>query len=462
MLRKERILLALTVLTLPEVARGGGHEPREAPPNASQPEGASFERHTTRAQKVLFVREAVRASVADVARRPVGSLLSNAGRTAERLAVRAAEAVPGLPIPGHQCPESGGPLTPARVTPLYDSGPAYRALLDLIGSSRCRVDLMMFSWDDDAAGRPVAAALIERARAGVAVRVTVDRGSFVSGEDNAHVTRGCPTYLDALRATPNVQVIEAPGPFLRFDHRKVAVFDDRVVWTGGMVLTGPSLFRWHNFAFLVEGPAVPQFAALFAERWDALGGCPAPVCPQAATAAEVVPNAMVRVVRTDDHIRTLKEAVYGAVDTARRHIYLENCYFSDQILVKKLVAARARGVDVRAILTMRGDVRLLNEYAGLMANRLLRGGVRVYLYPAMTHVKAMSVDGTLAYVGTGNFDELSLRNNREVGLTVRGPALIAEIEENLFLHDMSVSEELHALLPPPPRRLLLNLLSIWY
>ena len=80
----------------------------------------------------------------------------------------------------------------------------------------------------------------------------------------------------------------------------------------------------------------------------------------------------------------------------------------------------------------------------------------------MTHVKAMSVDGTLAYIGTGNFDELSLRNNREVALTVRGPELIRQIDENLFLRDMAASEELRALLPPPRGRWLLELGALWF
>ena len=54
----------------------------------------------------------------------------------------------------------------------------------------------------------------------------------------------------------------------------------------------------------------------------------------------------------------------------------------------------------------------------MTANRLLRAGVRVYLYPGMTHVKATTVDGLWAYLGTGNFDALSLRHNRELGLAV--------------------------------------------
>ncbi|MCA1686095.1 MAG: phosphatidylserine/phosphatidylglycerophosphate/cardiolipin synthase family protein [Planctomycetia bacterium] len=454
---------ALFISSLTATVMGGDHPPRERPPNAVQPPGASFEKQISRGQKALLVKDTLRATVAESARNPVRSAAVGASRLSERLAVRVTESIPRSPVPpGRQSPEAGGPCTPAKLTPLYDSGPAFRALLDLIATARDRIDLMIFGWDDDRAGRTAAAALIARARAGVTVRLMVDRGGYVSGEGNARVALGALTFLDELRAEPNVRVIETPDAFFRFDHRKVAVVDDRVVWTGGMILTSPALERWHNFAFLAEGPIVAQYAALFAERWEELGGCPASTCPWPAGAPAAVPNATVRMVRTDIGHRSLKEAVYGAVDSARHHIYLENPYFSDQILVKKLVAARARGVDVRAFLTMRGDVRLMNKIVAVTANHLLRGGVRVYLYPAMTHVKAMSVDGRLAYLGTGNFDELSLRNNREVSLTVRGPELIRQIDANLFLRDMAASEELHALLPLPRGWLFLGATLLWY
>ena len=287
----------------------------------------------------------------------------------------------------------------------------------------------------------------------------IDRGGFVIGENNAHVIKDKePSYIDALAAEPNVRLIQTPDPGFRFDHRKLAVIDDRIAWSGSMILTRPALERWHNFNYLAEGPIVAELEGIFADRWEALGGCRAPACTPPQAAAAVAPNAVVRVVRTDVNppIRTLEQAVYGLVNAARHHIFLENPYFNDQILIKKLVAARGRGVNVRAVLTMRGDVRTMNEYTAMTANALLRGGARVYLYPAMTHVKAMAVDGQVIYMGTGNFDDLSLRNNRELSLTVRGPEIVRQIEQGLFLHDMDVSEELHALLPLPHGWLLLR------
>ena len=321
---------------------------------------------------------------------------------------------------------------------------------------------MIFGWDDDEAGRGVAAALIERARAGVPVRLMMDRGGYVSGEGNAKVPLGCPTFVDALRAEPDVRLIETPDAGVRFDHRKVGVFDGRVVWTGGMILTRPALERWHNFAFLAEGPIVPRYAALFEERWREVGGEPEPAIPPGSLATPVVPNAAVRMIRTDVGHRSLKDAVFGAIDSAKRHVYIENPYFSDEILIKKLAAASRRGVDVRAVLTLRGDVHVMNKLSTVTANRLLRAGAKVYLYPKMTHVKAMSIDGTLAYIGTGNFDDLSLRNNREVALTVRGPDLIRAIDEGLFLRDVADSQELRSPLPLPKGRLLLEATSIIY
>lgn len=450
-------------LALAVAARGGDHPARVLPANAVQPPGASFEQDATRRQKAMLVRESLGATVAGFVARPLRATALASARVAERLGVRVAGTVPGLPLaPSDPSPEAGGPCTPARLTPLYDSGPAYQALLDLIAGARCRVDLMIFGWDDDTAGRRVADALIARAREGLPIRLLVDRGGFLLGTGNARAGRGLPTFLDALKAEPNIRVIEAPGPFFRYDHRKVAVVDDRIVWTGGMILTRSSLERWHNFAFLAEGAIVPQYAALFAGRWAELGGCPAPACAAATDIPAAAPNAAVRMVRTDLDERSLRDAVYGAVDSAKHHITLENPYFGDQILVKKLVAAAGRGVDVRAILTMRGDVASFNRIVNFQANALLRGGVRVFLYPAMTHVKAMSVDGDLAYLGTGNFDELSLRNNREVALMVRGPALIREIDEHLFGRDLAASEELRALLPAPRGQLALRALLLWY
>ncbi|MFO0907209.1 MAG: phospholipase D-like domain-containing protein [Isosphaeraceae bacterium] len=132
------------------------------------------------------------------------------------------------------------------------------------------------------------------------------------------------------------------------------------------------------------------------------------------------------------------------------------------MLAEKLVAAARRGVDVRVVITLRGNVERLNRYVAVTANRLWRGGVKVYLAPGMTHRKVMSVDGVWAYLGTGNFDELSLRNNREAGVTVLSASLVGGLDRQVLELAQARAERLQELLPLPANLLWLELMKLWF
>jgi cardiolipin synthase len=428
--------------------------------------------HLDGLQKWAVGREVVGSSVRALIDRPLGSVGQVVGRSAERLAVHGREmtawagsaaASDPFGTPGDGCLDApfGSPSMPARLTLLPSSESAVNGLLALAASATRRLDLMIYGWEDDPTGREVASALAAAAGRGVRVRLLVDRAAFLM--HNRAAAEGRRTFLDHLAARPNVTLIQPPDPFLRFDHRKLAIADGRTAWSGGMILTEVARRKWSNLAFLAEGPVAAQYAAVFEDRWRDVGGAPEPpvaVAPD-ATQADFA-NANVRLVRTDLRDRSLKDTLYHAIDHARDHVYLENPYFSDTLLAEKLVEARRRGVDVRAVLTLRGNVRKLNRYVVLTANRLLRGGVRVYLAPDMTHVKALSVDGAWCYLGTGNFDELSLRNNREVGLAVSGSAVTRALDESIFLPDMTRAQELTDRLPTPEHWLWLKVFSLWF
>ncbi len=102
---------------------------------------------------------------------------------------------------------------------------------------------------------------------------------------------------------------------------------------------------------------------------------------------------------------------------------------------------------MRVVLTIRSGCEAVDRSNRVTANRLLRAGIRVYLYPGLTHVKATSVDGCWAYLGTGNFDFLSLRHNRELGVAVGAGPVIADLEDVLFLPDFRPEWELTEPLP---------------
>ena len=271
----------LSALAVAGAARGGDHAPRELPANAVQPPGASFEKHITPGRRSCSSRTWSGTPSARPAREPVRSaavvserLAEPPGRAGRRPVAAIARPVP----PGHQAPEAGGPCTPAAADARCSTaGRPIDALLDLIASARCRVDLMIFGWDDDD-GRPARRRRPDRAGPGRRARPPDGRPRRLRhrrGERQGRRGAARPSSTPS-RPSPTSGVIETPDACFRFDHRKVAVVDDRVVWTGGMILTRPALDRWHNFAFLAEGPIVPQYAALFAERWARAGRRAAP------------------------------------------------------------------------------------------------------------------------------------------------------------------------------------------
>ena len=305
----------------------------------------------------------------------------------------------------------------------------------------------MYLWDSDKTGDEIADHLAARAAPGLRVRVLVDGGgNLIDGLPKGATAAEVNRVVCKLAKQPFVEVLRTRNPVARFDHRKLVVADGRVAWSGGRNFTGPSFHEYHDLSYVLEGPLAFEMATIFEGFWRGQGGTPecAPLSPPPPLASV---NASARLLRTRPIRRQLAEVLYRAVDHARHHVFVQNPYFSDPRLLAKLARARRRGADVRVVLTIHSDSGIVDCSNKVTANRLLRAGIRVYLYPGMTHVKATTVDGVWGYLGTGNFDALSLRHNRELGLAVAAGPVVTALEEQLFLPDFRPEWELKEPLP---------------
>ena len=378
---------------------------------------------------------------------------------------------------------TGTALQPVDIQ-LYPGGPeALAALKCVIDQARCRIDVIMFQWEDDALGAAVASWLAAKAGPHLPVRVLIDGGGnliFANPDDKpcASINR----VVRALAQWPNVEVIRTRNPFGLFDHRKLVLADGRLAWAGGRNFTHHSFFEQHDLSFTLAGPLVGELQDLFDASWREQGGqlCNCGLrtadcglaAPDGAHCGTIrnPPSAIVnvgtpacaRLACTDPGHHHLAAVLYRAVDRARGHVYLENFVFCDNRLVCKLARARRRGVDVRVVLTVTGCTDATNHANRVTANRLLRAGVRVYVYPGMTHTKAAAVDGCWAYLGTGNFDPLSLRRNQELGFSIAAGPVIGDVEDALFLPDFRPEWELTAPFPLSARDYAWDLLGSFF
>jgi cardiolipin synthase len=363
---------------------------------------------------------------------------------------------------------TGQTAQPAHLQFQFDGDEAYRTLQRLIGQATSRIDIIMFSWDGDDLGEALAAQLAQRAGPELRVRILVDGGgNLFFGEPDEANASSVNRVLATLARHPHIEVVRIRNPFGRFDHRKLVLVDGRWAWSGGRNFSRSSFFAFHDVSFVLTGPLVERLQERFEQDWQVQTGASTfvsrnPAAEPTARRASDLPaiqiqwatgtgartnNALARVLHSEPGNRQISQALYHAVDQARQHVYLENVYFSDSRLIYKLAQARRRGVDVRVIMTFQSTTPLHNRANRVLANRLLRAGVRVYVYPGMTHVKAVSVDGVWAYLGTGNFDPLSMRHNYEVGLSIHAGPVIAELEQRLFRTDFRPEWELTAPVP---------------
>lgn len=331
------------------------------------------------------------------------------------------------------------PMTTASdVRLLVDGAAKYRALLDDIRAAREHIHLEYYIWDRGHSSDALCAALVERARAGVRVRLLLD----AIGASGARRCFGelvqAGGELAWFHPTRFGHVWQRPWTNLR-THRKIVVIDGRVGYTGGMNVTddqnetvNPAAYR--DLHLRLEGNVVRELQQVFVEDWAyATGGREfigevvrqTPELPRGTVRAQVITSG------PDSPWEAIHRAHVGAIHAARRRVWLTTPYFvPGEAAMMSLTSAALAGLDVRLLVPRMSDSRLVTLAARSYFGPLLVAGVKVYEYgPRMLHTKALLVDDTLAVVGSANFDHRSFRLNFEVSVLFDDAALVASLAQ---------------------------------
>jgi cardiolipin synthase len=128
---------------------------------------------------------------------------------------------------------------------------------------------------------------------------------------------------------------------------------------------------------------------------------------------------------------TIHGTYFTAITRASSRVWLTTPYFvPDDAIVAALCTAAQRGVDVRLLVPLRGDSRLIDLAARSYMPELVASGVKVYEYlPRFVHAKTIVVDDDLAIVGTANLDNRSFRLDFELTALAYDRALTAQLAQ---------------------------------
>jgi len=184
----------------------------------------------------------------------------------------------------------------------------------------------------------------------------------------------------------------SPANVVRRNHKKIAVFDRRVAYVGGINFSEHN-FAWHDMMFRVECDDLARILADdFLATWEGRSAAADRRCGD------------LRVISLNGRgNREGMAPLVQAITRARRSIDVASPYLSSPF-TDHLVDARARGVRVRVITPEQNNKANLALHILEVAHR---SGLEVFRCPGMSHMKAMLVDDELLVVGSSNFDFMS-------------------------------------------------------
>jgi len=298
----------------------------------------------------------------------------------------------------------------------------YSALFDDLREARETIQIQIYCIERGGVAEDFKSILIERAAAGVKVDLVYDSVGCI----------GMPFYFFKELSEAGVNVIEyhpinpgrIKGPFslrklFRRNHRKIFLIDSHIYYLGGINL-GERFIDWEDIMVRGEGGPAHDLKDSFT---GVLGGR-TPRLPLLIRPSESpVQVCDCRPMRRNYPIKRL---YISSIKKSRKRVWIAQAYFIPRRkLVKALIRAVLRGVDVRVVIPDVSDVRIVDLATWPSVKRLLRHGVKVGRFmDGMLHTKMALIEDNWLTVGTANLDSMSFYWNLETNLVIRDPHLV--------------------------------------
>jgi cardiolipin synthase len=214
----------------------------------------------------------------------------------------------------------------------------------------------------------------------------------------------------------------APSNIVRRNHKKIAVFDSRIAYLGGINFSEHN-FAWHDMMFRVECEDLASgLASDFNATWDGR-----------SLAGDWRAGALRVISLNGKRNREGMQPVVHAMSTAEHSIDIVSAYLSSPF-TDHLSSARARGVRVRVLTPQENNKANLARHILESAHR---SGFEIFRCAGMSHMKAMLVDESLLIVGSTNFDFLSYNILEELVVMTRDREMIDAFVERVWRPDLS-------------------------
>ena len=344
-----------------------------------------------------------------------------------------------------------------------DTGEAYAAMTAAVSSAQhyVHVEFYIMAWDDTTDS--FFTALAEAAGRGVAVRLLMDHLGSRKYPGWRHFRRrwtesGIEWHL-------MMPISPLRGQWRRPDlrnHRKLLVVDGETAFVGSHNMIDPAYGsaknarigrRWKDLTIKVSGNIVLSVEAVFATDWYTETGEQLDPRQHFVRKPELVPGGTANAMQlipsgpgfpSEPNLRIFTSLVHLAVEK----VSITSPYFvPDESLLAAITTAAYRGVRVELFVGKEADQFLVEHAQRSYYRALLKAGVHIHLYPApaVLHAKYLTIDDSVAAIGSSNMDFRSFTLDYEVMLPAFGGDLVVRLQANdtkyrAVAHQLSLAE----------------------
>ena len=266
-------------------------------------------------------------------------------------------------------------------------------LLDMIDNANKEILISHFEWHYDPVIAKIQGRLARAIKRGVKVRVLI--------EDSLDFNRDSIRYLENL----NINVkLDSERTTL---HSKLIIVDGNKVLIGSTNLSYMSIENNNETNMFIEGEIPAEyFVGFFQSLWDA---------PDVSLRLKPFISGNVSAFTNRQYVKMVKPLQ----DSAKKRIYVlmyvmkyypDNPNSETNLMIKSLISASKRGVDVRVVLDNSDYNKALNKINKTTAEYLKKSGVKVsFESPSViTHAKLVIIDDCVV-VGSTNWGHSGFR-----------------------------------------------------
>ena len=327
---------------------------------------------------------------------------------------------------------------------LQNASEKYPRLVEDIKAAKHSIHMEYYEWSSDEYMEGIKQILLDKAKAGVQVRLLYDPiGSFYMLKRR---------YVQEMKAGGVKMVPYSPiykvHTISYRDHRKIVVIDGKIGYTGGLnmaetYLKGPekgNFSGWRDTHVRFTGEAVWGLQASFIIQWYNSTSeqlVDSAYFPPLTETPGYLPLQLINS-GPDSQWKAIRHSYFAMITAAQQRIYIQSPFFiPDQSLAEALSGAARSGIDVKVMLAPDGPDGGFAYRAGFTyAQNMAKAGVRIFHYKGdYFHAKTINIDSALCCIGSANMDIRSFAINYESNLIIYDERTAKKLEQD-FLNDL--------------------------